>query len=156
MLRGWDNSTRARADAATSFATTLPTIAGFVVTAAWGEDDLWDVALTYNGKFGEFSVLAKVGYGESTDPVSYGLRRSDVSSFKCKWGGAAATIEHNPTGLYLYGGYGKQKIDSLGAGVETATARPGSCSPASRRSGRRSAPRRSSASIATTSPARAG
>jgi hypothetical protein len=26
--------------------------------------------------------------------------------FHCRWGGAASTIMHNPTGLFLYGGWG--------------------------------------------------
>ena len=38
--------------------------------------------------------------------------------FKCTWWGAAGTVMHSPTGLYLYGGYGQQTIDSLPAGLD--------------------------------------
>ncbi|MEI9899861.1 MAG: hypothetical protein WDN31_06585 [Hyphomicrobium sp.] len=30
-------------------------------------------------------------------------------------GGAAGTAMHEPTGLYLYGGYGEQKIETPGS-----------------------------------------
>ncbi len=58
-----------------------PTIAGFVATAAWGEDDMWDMALTYKGDVGDFKLIAKVGYGESTDPASQGNRCSNPGNW---------------------------------------------------------------------------
>ena len=44
-----------------------PTIAGFTLSASWGEDDFWDVALRYAGEFGDFKVLAGAGYTWRTD-----------------------------------------------------------------------------------------
>ncbi len=95
-----------------SFATTSPTFAGFSVSAAWGDDDLWDVGANYKGEIGAFTIAAKAGYGESTDPVSTKCGGSSVS-FKCQWFGAGATVVHNPTGLYVFGGYGWQQSDTL-------------------------------------------
>ncbi len=45
-----------------------PTFAGFSGSASWGEDDIWDMALTYKGEVGDFKLVGKVGYGESNDP----------------------------------------------------------------------------------------
>ena len=39
-----------------------PVFAGFTVSASWGEDDVWEVALRYSGEFGGFKVLAGAGY----------------------------------------------------------------------------------------------
>ncbi len=38
-----------------------PTFAGFSGSAAWGEDDVWDMALTYKGEVGDFKLVGKVG-----------------------------------------------------------------------------------------------
>ncbi len=95
-----------------------PTFAGFSVSAAWGEDDLWDVGADYEGKIGDVqSVRAKAGYGESTDPSATGCG-GPTQNFKCQWFGAGATVMHDPTGLYVFGGYGWQQIDSLGASLD--------------------------------------
>jgi hypothetical protein len=111
-----------------------PTLKGFTGSAAWGEDDLWDIALTYKGDIGDFSILARVGYGESTDPgtqngpgaagtaiptsyvaggtscISSSTTTASTGHFECQWGGAGATVWHKPTGLFVYGGWGKQSI----------------------------------------------
>ena len=39
--------------------------------------------------------------------------------FRMPWGGAGATIMHKPTGLFLYGGWGKQKVDTDGTAAAT-------------------------------------
>ncbi|MEO1280208.1 MAG: porin [Pseudomonadota bacterium] len=44
-----------------------PTFAGFKFAAAWGEDDIWDVALRYAGEFGRMKVALGVAYSENTD-----------------------------------------------------------------------------------------
>ena len=89
----------------TSSATILPNIAGFVVTASWGEDDTGGVALTYKNVFGDFKVLGKVGYEQSSDESS--TKCSSIPDQDCQWWGAAGTIMHVPTGLYVYGGFGQ-------------------------------------------------
>ena len=94
-----------------------PEFGGFVASASWGEDDLWDTSLTYKGEIHDFKLIGKIGYGESTDPVATNCG-GPTGNFKCTWWGAAATAMHQPTGLYLYGGYGQQTIDSLPAGLD--------------------------------------
>ena len=44
-----------------------PTIAGFVLSASWGEDDMWDVALRYAGEFAGIKIAAGIGYHEERD-----------------------------------------------------------------------------------------
>lgn len=73
-----------------------PTIAGFVLTASWGEDDFWDVALRYAGEFGDFKVKAGIGYSEydeSTATDAVGEERSLTGT---------AGIIHTPTGLFAH------------------------------------------------------
>jgi hypothetical protein len=96
---------------------------GFVFTASWGEDDIWGVALTYtNTWWHDFKVLAKAGYGQEADentslchssgtnagPLPFGDRHQDCDMF-----GAAATVMHVPTGLYVYGGYGQTQDNAM-------------------------------------------
>ena len=46
---------------------------------------------------------------------------TSISDFKCSWEGAAATVKHDPTGLYLYGGWGRQLFQTFGPnGLVTA------------------------------------
>jgi len=93
-----------------------PTIAGFTASAAWGEDDMWDTSLTYKGDVGDFALVGKVGYGESTDPGING-GYCTVGTGDCQWWGAAGTIMHTPTGLYAYAGYGATHIDLTAAQI---------------------------------------
>jgi len=50
-----------------------PVVGGFVASAAWGEDDDWDVALRYAGEFGGFQFAAGAGYheGKITDSDNF-------------------------------------------------------------------------------------
>jgi predicted porin len=89
-----------------------PTIAGFTASAAWGEDDQWDVALNYRNTIKDFVVNAAIGYGESTDPtVNKGQCVAPEGTGDCQWWGAGALVQHVPTGIYVYGGYGATTID---------------------------------------------
>ena len=114
-----------------------PEVAGFVLTAAWGQSDQWDAALTYKGSWNGISVLAKAGYGSSNDPGltpvpgqtltqsgtacggtqpgidANGFITPIVNNYACTWEGAAATIKHDPTGLYVFGGWGRQQLGSF-------------------------------------------
>ena len=66
---------------------TSPTMGGFSVSAAWGEDDLWDAALRYAGEFSGFRLAAAIayannvgGFGEfSPDTAGSGTGRSSRS-----------------------------------------------------------------------------
>jgi predicted porin len=117
--RGFNNSTPGQDGRRNIVRYDSPEFGGFVASASWGEDDLWDTSLTYKGEIHDFKLIGKIGYGESTDPASSGTAcGGPVGDFKCTWWGAAGTAMHQPTGLYLYAGYGEQKIESLPVGLD--------------------------------------
>jgi predicted porin len=69
-----------------------PTIAGFSVSASWGESDFADVAARYAGEFGAFRLKAKTAYSSAGD-------RAD--SVDAEYFQIGAMVMHTPTGLYL-------------------------------------------------------
>jgi predicted porin len=135
-LRGFNNSTPGDSGRRNVIRYDSPTLAGFTFSAAWGENDIWDTALTYKNDFGDFSVLARAGYGQSNDPgsqvgpgasgnnaptsyvvggtpcISSSTTTNSAKGFECSWEGAAATIQHKPTGLFVYGGWGQQHVST--------------------------------------------
>lgn len=44
-----------------------PEFMGFVASASWGEDDIWDVGLKYEGEGGGFQLAASIAYTEVSD-----------------------------------------------------------------------------------------
>jgi len=44
-----------------------PTIAGFTLSASWGEDDFWDVALRHSGQVGDFKITGSLAYQWNDD-----------------------------------------------------------------------------------------
>jgi predicted porin len=145
-LRGFNNATPGQSGRRNVVRYDSPTFAGFTGTAAWGDDDIWDVALTYKGEIRDFSIVAKVGYGESNNPggdnngdptsstyvingtpcIAGSKTANSQPGFDCRWGGAAATIMHQPTGLYVYGGWGKQSVDTNNATTAAKLVEPDS------------------------------
>ena len=71
-----------------------PELAGFVLSASWGEDDMWDVALTYEKELGEFEVAAAIAYRENKD--NDGADELDQDTIN-----GSISVIHNPTGLNL-------------------------------------------------------
>jgi predicted porin len=65
-----------------------PSIYGFVLSAAAGEDDVWDVALRYRADWNSMRFAAGVGYMDSNE--------HDFSDVR-----GSASAMHMPTGLYL-------------------------------------------------------
>ena len=89
-----------------------PEFAGFTASAAWGEDDYWDVALNYAGEFNGFEIEAGVGYGEITD----GVQTNTVCAFSvgtngvsCRQFGGSVSAIHKESGLFV----------NFGAGIKT-------------------------------------
>lgn len=76
-----------------------PEIAGFVLSASWGEDDMWDVALTYEKELGEFEVAAAIAYRENTDSEPDG--NGGREAFDQDTINGSISVIHNPTGLNL-------------------------------------------------------
>ncbi len=117
ILGGFNNNTPGQSGRRNVVKYDSPTMAGFSVSASWGEDDLWDTALTYKGEVGDFKLLAKAGYGEMTDDNNNTNAGSCVGNLgmNCTWWGVAGTIQHKPTGLFVYGGYGEHTDEDVKA-----------------------------------------
>jgi len=98
-----------------------PTLMGFIFSAAFGEDDVWDVALRYAGEFHGYRVAAGVSYAENRDGndphgncadlntanqgnfVRSQPRSSDVD---CNSFQVGASVMQSATGLFVSGAYG--------------------------------------------------
>lgn len=122
IMQGIDNGTVGQDGRRNVVKYDSPTIAGFTLTASWGEDDDWGMSLNYTNKWGDFQVLAKAGYGENSDE-NIGCSTKTAPT-NCQLFGAAATVMHVPTGLYVYGGYGQnrdQRVADLDAPGTEAT-----------------------------------
>jgi hypothetical protein len=93
-----------------------PTFAGFTFSTAWGEDDIWDIALRYAGEFNGIRLAGGAGYQKISD--SFGKTGADgpqcadlsalvtVSAVDCHTFGMSGSVMHVPTGLYVSGSYG--------------------------------------------------
>lgn len=77
-----------------------PALAGFVLSAAWADEDSYDVALRYAGEFSQFKVAAAAGY-KHTAGVPELLANQDADTFI-----VSAGVQHVPTGLFVQGYYG--------------------------------------------------
>ncbi|MGQ0456339.1 MAG: porin [Hyphomicrobium sp.] len=85
-----------------------PEFQGFTGTAAWGEDDTWDVGLRYKGEFGDFKLAAGIAYGENTDGTGQtgfqcvgNISSSGAGDRDCEQLGGSASIMHAPSGIYV-------------------------------------------------------
>ena len=135
IMRGFNNSTPGQDGRRPIVRYDSPTFMGFSLAAAAGASYQWDAALTFKGEWNGIKLLAKAGYGSSNDPgttPAFGTTNSQsgtlcggkqpdgaladeiaIFDYHCTWEGAAATIMHAPTGLYVYGGWGRQHLDDF-------------------------------------------
>jgi predicted porin len=115
VLRGFNNSTPGDDGRRNIVRYDSPEFSGFSVSTAWGEDDIWDIAAIYEGGFGDFVVNARAGYGHSSDEKSTVCHTGPAGfTADCEWWGVSGLIQHKPTGLYVFSGYGEQ-IDNTRA-----------------------------------------
>ncbi len=86
-----------------------PTYGGFSVSASWGADDMWDVAARYAGEWGEFKVAAAAAYNEVNDSNYNGglLGGLPGAIVDANYFQVGAYVEHVPTGVFVYGAYGR-------------------------------------------------
>jgi hypothetical protein len=131
ILRGFNNLTPGDSARRHIIRYDTPTYKGFSAAATWGEDDVWDTMLNYKDDIGDFTLVARAGYGASTDPgqmarsadpafpsyvyggtacISGSTTVTSLPNFECTWEAAGGTIWHKLTGLYLYGGWGRQSV----------------------------------------------
>ena len=95
---------------------TSPNVGGFQVSAAWGEDDLWDAALRYAGEFSGFRLAAAIAYANNVggfgefSPDTAGSGDREISQIK-----GSASLLHTGTGLFVQGSYLVQDNDSAGS-----------------------------------------
>jgi hypothetical protein len=84
-----------------------PTFAGFSVSAAWGEDDVWDIGGRYAGELHGFKLAAAIGYGESTDStILFGADNQYTQ--------AGVYVQHIATGLFALINYGNLESEVAG------------------------------------------
>lgn len=83
-----------------------PTIAGFTLSVAWGEDDLWDVALAYEKELGAFEVAAAIAYTENRDNDDDGPLNHDTVA-------GSVSIIHTPTGLNFTFAAGERQFNDM-------------------------------------------
>ena len=96
-----------------------PTFAGFALSASWGGDDFWDVALRYAAEWGDFRVGAGIGYSQDTNGVdSAGVSAigcngtNGIDDQDCTTLGGSVSVQHVPTGLYTRFSYGKNENEA--------------------------------------------
>ena len=97
-----------------------PTFQGFTFQAAWGEDDIWDVALRYAGEFGGFRLAAGIGYrqvndfnnGDGTGGCANLAGTPNQSATDCHSWGGSISVKHVATGLYANFAYGEEEDDN--------------------------------------------
>ena len=56
VMRGFNNKTPGQDGRRNIVRYDTPEFGGFTASASWGEDDLWDTALTYKGEFHDFKI----------------------------------------------------------------------------------------------------
>ena len=92
-----------------------PVLAGFQLSASWGEDDLWDVTLRTTQNWGDIGFKAGVGYrefyGDDLNATARGITKEANLLIN-------AGIIHKPTGMYLHGEYSGYEFDASVAGNE--------------------------------------
>jgi len=113
-----------------------PTFAGFIASAAWGEDDVWDVGLRYSGEFSGFKLAAGIAYAQWTQSNtgtntgntcrnSGGVAEGGASgNASCDTLGLSVSLLHQTTGLFGNFAYGyledDRRVDDLNSTVGLA------------------------------------
>ncbi len=96
-----------------------PAFAGFSASAAWGEDDFWDVALRYAGEFHGVKIAAGFGYGEQLDGPD---TQTECAAFDpslaggdtgCHQFGGSISILHEASGVFFNVAAGRKTDDLI-------------------------------------------
>jgi Gram-negative porin len=105
---------------------TSPNFGGFSLSAAWGEDDVYDVALRYAGEASGFRFAAAIGYIHNSSGLGDASEEFDAAGFRQDLAKptqvkGSASVLHVATGLYLTGAYVNQDNDAPVAGLDDNT-----------------------------------
>lgn len=95
-----------------------PSIAGFTFSASWGEDDIWDVGVSYGGDVGTFHIDASIAYTENSDENG-AFGTPGEPDFSIVVGSIA--VLHQPTGLNALIAAGQQSFDDPVVDADGAT-----------------------------------
>lgn len=108
-----------------------PTFSGFSMSASWGEDDFWDVALRYAGEFNGIKVAVSAAYSHHSDENQFfgfdtvtGLSAFHPVQLDSSYFQIGAFVHHIPTGLFLYGAYGTEDNNSVYANPAITAGQP--------------------------------
>mgnify|MGYP001444749151 CR=1 FL=1 len=105
-----------------------PSLMGFSLATAYGEDDMWDIAMRYAGEHHGFKLAFGVGYQRWTDgnnderncaPAIAG----SSSDRDCQQLGLSGAVMHVATGLYVHGVYGIRWDDNAPVAQKDTTDR---------------------------------
>ena len=95
-----------------------PEFAGFIASASWGEDDIWDVGLKWEGEGGGFKGAASIAYTQISDAPGE-FADLDQSTLV----GSVAVL-HEPTGLNALVSAGRRAFDQSVLDADGATRTP--------------------------------
>jgi predicted porin len=91
-----------------------PTIYGFILSASWGEDDVYDVALRFKKEFNSIRIAAGVAY-QAADPSEGNASEADEPSETIS---GSISVMHIPSGIYGAFAAGQKTFDDDDDGVE--------------------------------------
>lgn len=94
-----------------------PEVGGFSLSAAWVDDQTYDVALRFAGESGGFRVAAGAGYRHDDGP--FGLLPKTESFL------GSLSVMHLGSGLFASGSYGKQDLAGINVDLEGYAGRVG-------------------------------
>jgi len=81
-----------------------PSFGGLVLSASWGEDDFWDIAARWKGKWEDFQLALSGAYTSATEDAFGDATYTQIGGF----------IKHNPTGLWVHALYGEEGAELPG------------------------------------------
>jgi hypothetical protein len=89
-----------------------PSFYGFILSASWGDNDLWDVALHYEKEWNSIKIAAGIGYlDDQTDNLFISEDGAFVRSGNHQQLSGSISAMHVPTGLFLTFAAGEREFD---------------------------------------------
>lgn len=103
-----------------------PKFMGFAASAAWGEDDFWDVALRYAQDSKEFKIAGAIGFSENRDedddsfgwPPGGDSEPNNGGSVVREYKGSLSAM-HVPSGLFASAAYLRREFSGKDLGMLT-------------------------------------